>query len=708
LCSSLLTSQQELQQYHQQQIARTEQELAGIVLQQGQQPKRQQARELQQQRDTQEEQLEHHKRVLQAVSKLVSGLEAAATAASAGTPAADAAATPGSANCGGHQQQADQHGDSSSMWVFGGLAAPVSPGTAQQLRCREAIAAALRQAPEAVDIRYRWLQRLLCAYLQSACLPPINWATAGTAYCPLVRWMLDKGEGLQLVPKKQVAWVLQHIRGWARLTKADKPHLDQLKDQCTAAAPGGCGPRLWLRRPGAVGGPRLPYGWHKGGWSGKQLFWARRFDQLVMCAYGAMMTSAVGQVAEQWTRAIPAYEWVLPGDTDATLTQQQLALQQQIQQRVQELRQHAQQQAQAQVLAEQQEHHVAAAADAMDVDAPQEQQAGTPGVLQPQEPNGDATADVVMSDADVPDPAAAMQHHQQEAGPQQQLPGSYAAALHQHRSPQQLVGQKRGAPDGEQGAGAASSSQPPLAPKGHQINSDLQHPLKWEKVLQRLGAEEYSKDAVRCMLLLKFCNERLVFHQPAAGPAGAGGQPATATIAVLNSDHACQWGDGQPLMYLWAPKPRKQQQGKSGLCIMRLLPKSAPNQAPLNATYVTEDVKATLRAAGRRLSGWHDQIPHVPLSQALGFQLLVEIEPKAQPLAGEKPSGPPPDVEAVLLAAAAGLHVLYGQVVLPGELQVLLQLHPPTRIDQDDYTTPCKRSPAEVNDLADRMGGGNA
>jgi hypothetical protein len=48
--------------------------------------------------------------------------------------------------------------------------------------------------------------------------------------------------------------------------------------------------------------------------------------------------------------------------------------------------------------------------------------------------------------------------------------------------------------------------------------------------------------------------------------------------------------------------------------------------------------------------------------------------------------------------------VLYGQVGMPGVLDVQLKLHPPTRVDLPLHTAPCKPSPAEVDALASRMG----
>jgi hypothetical protein len=98
---------------------------------------------------------------------------AAAQAAAAAANGAPAAAAGGQLQA--QQQQQQQEGDGRSVWVFGGLAAPVSPAVAQKLRSREAIAAAMRQPPEALDPRYRWLQHVLCAYLVSACC---------TAPCP--------------------------------------------------------------------------------------------------------------------------------------------------------------------------------------------------------------------------------------------------------------------------------------------------------------------------------------------------------------------------------------------------------------------------------------------------------------------------------------------------------------------------------------------
>jgi hypothetical protein len=699
----LIASQQVLQQYHQQQVAAIEKKLQEVEQKQEQQQlSQQQACQLQQQKVDLQEKRTHHKRELTEANKQLTSLEVAAAASAAGAPAPAGAAAPGLAGGASHQQQANQQqqGDSSSMWVFGGLAAPVSAAVAEQLRSREAIAAALRQPPEALDPRYRWLQRVLCAYLQSACLPREDWGAAGSSYSPLVRWLLQGKQGLQLVPQGQVNEVVYYVRWWAQESAAKVKclDLDQLQDTTPQAAAQGrsCPSKPWQRRPAAPRGPLLPYGWYEGGWIEKRLFWAQRFDHIVLCSYGAMMASAVGQVAEQCSRTVRAQEWLVPKKAKTPpLTADEQAFQQLMQQQMQQVQQRAQQRRQQLVAEQQQQQHAGAAAadaEAMELDSDDEQQAGGLG-MELQAPQGDATADVHMVDVGAPDPAAAPQQQQQL-----RLPSSYAAALHQHCPPQRQAGCKRAAEEQEPDAAAPSGSQPPMPPAGHFIHPDLQDPLKWEQVLQKLGCEAADKAGGRITVIRNFCNQRLAIQPPAAaGPSAAEGQPE---VEIAVSAHADQWGSGQQLMLLWSRRTRKQQKGSS-TCVVRLLPAAGQDRPTLSAEYLTDATREALRAQGCYLTGWHDQVPSVPLDQLHRVQLLVEVS-GTEPQEGQEPT--PPEMNALLLGAAAGLHVLYGQVKLPEELQVQLELHPPTRVDLQVHTVPCKPSPPEVDAVADLMG----
>jgi hypothetical protein len=638
-----------------------------------------------------------------------------AAAAAAAAAAAEPAASEGPAAGGsppqpaqqgqqGHQQE-QQQGDGSLVWVFGGLAAPVSPATAQQLRTREAIAAALRQPPEVLDPRYRWLQRLLCGYLVSACCtPPCGKDWARVQDIPFVRWAVSGGQGLQLLPTNVLDEALTYIQLWAKNTGVEQVQLEQLQDPpLPAAAAAGLGPGgsafPWQRRPAAPGGPLMPYGWHEEGWDEQQLFWAQRFDHIVMCAYGAMMASAVGQVPEQWGRAVRSNEWVVPG-APAALTQEQVAMQQQMQQQVLQVQQQLQQQQQQQqqVLAGQQEQHAAAdAGDAMEWDAQQEQQAGAAGVLVAPS-SGAAAPDVDMADADGPlvvaeiiavggmghhhDGQPGMPQHQQQQHQQQQQ------QQHQHQHQQQLLG-KRSVPEpaleqpAASGTLSAASSGGSVEQHKYVISGGFRG--NWLGTLERLIGAAATNDNTRAAAIQKFCSDRLQL-QPAAD------QEQRPTVVVLPAPGG---GQSQPVMELWIQRKRAAKKAKGpspGTCFVRLLPTQGAAAPPdIDDVYVAdESQRANLQRRGLFLTSWGAEVPTFSVTAARNIELLVEVS---------DPALKPHQLllQAVLLASAAAFHILLDLAVLPEEVHVqLTTLYSPTKIDTG-YTAKCEApGPAEA------------
>jgi hypothetical protein len=387
-----------------------------------------------------------------------------------------------------------------------------------------------------------------------------------------------------------------------------------------------------------------------------------------------MMGSAVGQVAEQWGRAVPATEWVVPGNP-AALTGEQLVIQQEMQQQVLAVQRHQQHQ--------QQQQQQGQAAQQVQV----QQQPPPPGIddvdmmdVEQLQFDGDGSVDLHMVDAAVLPPAAA--HPQQQAELQQHQQAGLAAPA--------LEANGQGG-EADQDAGARHR---------YVIHKDLSADgaQRWVTTLTHLGATQLEQGSAnkKAGAVRNFCNSRLFLQPPDPKKPG---EPQSILVAA-----AGQAGGGQTLMHIVHSRGRGGQKRRReapapGLCCVRLLPSGTQDGG--HDFLLTDDIRENLRLRGCLITSWQDAVATVRLEQATDMLLVVELQ--QGPDAALKPEQLV--LQAVLLASAAALHALCDQVKLPNALKTQLDTYPPAKVNHLDYTEQCKKAPSvEVNELMTAVG----